>query len=37
MYGRHKPASSAEGNDGGEFLEFVIAKDKFVAGVKEFT
>jgi hypothetical protein len=37
---RHKLASSAEGSSsrgGGEFLEFALAKDKFVAGVKEFT
>jgi hypothetical protein len=36
---RHKLASSAEGSSsrGGEFLEFALAKDKFVAGVNEFT
>ena len=34
---RYKLASSAEDNRGGEFLEFALAKDKFVAGVKEFT
>ena len=34
---RHELASSAEGNRNGEFLEFAFAKDKSVAGVKEFT
>lgn len=34
---RHELASSAEGIRDGEFLEFPLAKDKVVVGVKEFT